>query len=223
MDEKQIGVRLIDWKIPVFTVLILMTGSCLFAFSRAQKAIEEVKKAVPRFAEVVPGIYRCGLLQEDVAPYLKEMGVKTVLSFHDDRTIAKDEESFLKDSGINMVWLPLQGFDRPSDDLTEKALKLMSTSELQPVLVHCKRGAERTGLIVGLYRIKYQKWTAEQARQEMKTFGFREFWYGHLKQYLYDYAKKQASQNVQPIGFWEELKINTLYYLYKVKKLNPFD
>ena len=44
----------------------------------------------------------------------------------------------------------------------------------KPVLIHCRHGSDRTGLIVALYRILYQNWTKEDALEEMLKGG-----YGH--------------------------------------------
>jgi hypothetical protein len=38
--------------------------------------------------------------------------------------------------------------------------------------VHCEHGQDRTGLIIGAYRVKVEHWTKEQAYQEMLRFGF---------------------------------------------------
>lgn len=42
----------------------------------------------------------------------------------------------------------------------------------KPVLVHCKHGADRTGLIVAMYRIVFQNWTKEEALDELLHGGF---------------------------------------------------
>lgn len=38
--------------------------------------------------------------------------------------------------------------------------------------VHCERGQDRTGLIVGVYRVKVEHWTKADAYQEMLKHGF---------------------------------------------------
>jgi hypothetical protein len=38
--------------------------------------------------------------------------------------------------------------------------------------IHCTHGQDRTGLIVGEYRIRSCGWTKELARKEMKEYGF---------------------------------------------------
>ncbi|MCW9717530.1 tyrosine-protein phosphatase [Avibacterium sp. 21-599] len=42
------------------------------------------------------------------------------------------------------------------------------------VLVHCYHGADRTGIVLAMYRIIFENQTVEQARYEMKYGG-----YGH--------------------------------------------
>ena len=41
-----------------------------------------------------------------------------------------------------------------------------------PVLVHCRHGADRTGLIIAIYRILYQNWTVDEAKDELINGGF---------------------------------------------------
>jgi protein tyrosine/serine phosphatase len=53
------------------------------------------------------------------------------------------------------------------------ALKLIKSAEGRgPVLVHCKHGADRTGVVIAMYRILYQGWTKEQAVDEMENGGY---------------------------------------------------
>jgi protein-tyrosine phosphatase len=40
-----------------------------------------------------------------------------------------------------------------------------------PVLIHCKAGSDRAGIMIALYRIKFHGWSIEEARQEMLRHG----------------------------------------------------
>jgi hypothetical protein len=52
-------------------------------------------------------------------------------------------------------------------------LDLMSQGdEAHPVFVHCQKGEDRTGLVVGLYRVLNQKWAPQDAWNEMFKFGY---------------------------------------------------
>jgi protein tyrosine/serine phosphatase len=40
-----------------------------------------------------------------------------------------------------------------------------------PVLVHCAKGRERTGVLAAVYRITFHGWSAEQAIREAHAHG----------------------------------------------------
>lgn len=44
--------------------------------------------------------------------------------------------------------------------------------------MHCRHGADRTGIIIAMYRVIYQDWEIETARAEMKQggYGFHKIW-----------------------------------------------
>lgn len=50
-------------------------------------------------------------------------------------------------------------------------LKEMSNPANQPVYVHCQHGHDRTGMIIALYRVKYEHMPVAQAYQEMLDMG----------------------------------------------------
>lgn len=53
------------------------------------------------------------------------------------------------------------------------ALKILNAEMAKgPVLVHCLHGSDRTGAVIAMYRILYQRWSKEQAIDEMKNGGF---------------------------------------------------
>jgi protein tyrosine/serine phosphatase len=74
-----------------------------------------------------------------------------------------------------------------------------------PMLIHCKAGLHRTGLLAALYRVEYQGWTVNDAYREMKAQGFGDKACTeanlYVKQYLLDYQPRwQESQVHQEIG-----------------------
>ena len=54
-----------------------------------------------------------------------------------------------------------------------------------PVLVHCNHGADRTGLILALYRTLYDGWSKGAAVEEMLhgEFGFHAVW-GNIPEFI---------------------------------------
>ena len=44
----------------------------------------------------------------------------------------------------------------------------------KPILIHCRYGADRTGVVMAMYRIIFANWTKEQALDELENgnYGF---------------------------------------------------
>jgi len=57
-----------------------------------------------------------------------------------------------------------------------QTLKIIREHQKQgAVLIHCYHGADRTGIMVAMYRIIYHNWTIEQAKKEYKEFFLSDF------------------------------------------------
>jgi protein tyrosine/serine phosphatase len=65
-----------------------------------------------------------------------------------------------------------------------KALKIIA-SRKGAILIHCRHGSDRTGLIVAMYRLVFQNWSKKDAIDEMlsKQFGFHGI-YKNLVRYI---------------------------------------
>ena len=193
-----------------------------FAFSQKEAALEKLKEKAVNFHEAAPGVYRSGLISEEATPYLKELGIKTVVSFDNNKKRAGVEEERLKRLGIDLIPIPWSGWDYPSDEVISKAIELIESPERRPILVHCKHGQERTGVAIASWRIAKQGWAVREAYQEMKAHGFRSFQYGHLKEYVYDFARRQGDGAAKIENKWEQMKTRALSFFYQLRKANPF-
>lgn len=113
------------------------------------------------------GLYRSALPDTEAYPLLQELGIKTVINFYQ-----RSDASWLSDPYIHQVQLPLHT-DRIGDaDALEVLRNVRQAQAYGPVLIHCKHGQNRTGLVAALYRVVYQGWTKEQALAEMRFGGF---------------------------------------------------
>jgi protein tyrosine/serine phosphatase len=136
---------------------------------------------IDNFAEVSPGIYRGGAPSDAGTAYLASLGVKTDIDLESFRwPVIWDEEHDGNRFGIELVNEPLFSFPgilhyiQPpiTDERIDEILGLLSNDTGQPVFVHCKKGMDRTGLVVGLYRVLIEKWEPAQAWAEMLKFGY---------------------------------------------------
>jgi len=194
----------------------------LFADTSQETKIAQLERAIFNFQEIEPGIYRSGRLPRETYPYLKKAGITTIINFIDKKKEAEKEKSELAHLGIKTVSIPWNGFDYPKDQDVDTFLNVMKDPANRPVLVHCKRGAERTGLMIACWRIAEQGWKVEDAYQEMVRNRFRWFWYGHLKKYLYEFAKRHGQKPAKSTNIWGRLKTNVLYGIYRFRKLASF-
>lgn len=98
---------------------------------------------------------------------LEAMGVKTVISL---RAHHSDKDK-LAGTKLASVSIPMDTW-HPTDKQVVQFLRVATDAKQQPVFVHCQHGADRTGLMCGIYRVAVCGWTKEEAIKEMTQGGF---------------------------------------------------
>jgi tyrosine-protein phosphatase SIW14 len=126
------------------------------------------EKGVPNFGEVTSTLYRGGLLNTTGLKALAKMGVKVVVDTHANDA---SEEKEVKSLGMEYVAIPWH-CPWPHDEVFAKFLKVLQENKGKKVFVHCRLGDDRTGMMVAAYRMAEEGWTADEAMNEMRTFGF---------------------------------------------------
>ena len=125
-------------------------------------------KGVPNFGEVTPNLYRGGLLQKQGLKALKQIGINVVI---DNRRDDKRERKLVEDLGMEYIAIPWH-CPWPKDEVFARFLKVVHDNGGKKIFVHCRLGDDRTGMMVAAYRMAEQGWTAEEAMNEMRSFGF---------------------------------------------------
>lgn len=109
--------------------------------------------------------------------------MKTVIDLRRaDEHSTEEEAKAVQAAGMKYVNVPMKGVVAPSEDQISKVLSLLLNSP-DPVFVHCKRGADRTGTIVACYRMTHDRWNNKQALSEAKALGMAWTQFG-LKSYI---------------------------------------
>jgi protein tyrosine phosphatase (PTP) superfamily phosphohydrolase (DUF442 family) len=186
------------WKLLIATLLVLIGAiALLLAISRGTSKIDNarekryrlerppewarpiVKDGLPNFHKVSQDLYRGAQPTAAGVGQLRDMGIKTIInlrSFHSD----KDE---IGDIEIGYEHIFMKSW-HPEEEEIVKFLKIVTDKEKTPVFVHCRYGADRTGLMCAIYRVAVCGWSKESAADEMVYggFGFHPIWKN-----LYDY------------------------------------
>lgn len=152
--QRRDGRWLPKWVGPVATALAV-AGFCLWLY---EEALEDV--LVPRnFGQVQPGLYRSGLISEQLmAPTLHQNDIDVIVALTaedpaDPRFLAEERAS--RRLGIERFHYPLAG--NGTGDPMEYSAAITKVVESRKVgknvLVHCAAGAERAGGTIALYRV----------------------------------------------------------------------
>lgn len=134
------------------------------------------------FFKVSDALYRGEQPDEAGFASLKAAGIRTVVNL---RTLRTDKEG-TKENGLKYFHITFQPWNAENEEVAE-FLRIVTDPENQPVFVHCRHGADRTGVMVAAYRIVVQGWSREDAIEEMTKggFGFHSVW-----QNLVDYVEE---------------------------------
>ena len=119
--------------------------------------------------QMSPTLYRSALPDSNAQPQLEKLQIATVINF-----LPESDSTWLKNPGVTQVQLPYRTNHVDDQDVLA-ALRAIQTAQAKgPVLMHCKHGADRTGLMSAMYRVVVQDWSKEDALKEMTQGGFGE-------------------------------------------------
>lgn len=116
---------------------------------------------------ITPTLYRSRQPDAQALPLLNKLGIVTVVNF-----IKESDSKWLSDPAVTQVQIPLQTVHIDDADVIQSLHAIEDAQKKGPVLMHCKHGQDRTGLIAAMYRIVVQDWTKEAAIAEMTQGGF---------------------------------------------------
>ena len=170
------------WLMGVALAALLVAGP--FVYFRTEYSHHK------RLRTVDPGVlYRSGqMTAEGYRDAVAQYGFRTIIncqnefpdpdltaSFWDRRTIRESE--VCRELGVRYVHLdPDLCADRTNSAARPQAidqfLTIIDDPAARPVLLHCKAGLHRTGILAAVYRMEYQGWGPHRALAELKAHGF---------------------------------------------------
>jgi hypothetical protein len=144
-------------------------------------------------AHVSGNIYRGSTPKTEGFPELKKLGIDVVIFFDDPQRIIDKEKEQVEANGMTFISIPWNAAHDPPRLCVVSFFAALRDNEGKKVFVNDLRGAERTGLMIGLYRIVHDHWTAEQAVAEMNDFHYLRHLMPHLARYVEAFPALLAS------------------------------
>lgn len=158
------------------SLYVVMTTFLFIPLSQAQESTTDPSPRPSPWAhsvntgynlyQMTPMLYRSK--QPDIAamPLIQGLHIVTVVN------LIKEPDDWLSDPAISKVQIPIKT-KFISDAEVLQALRAIQVAERKgPVLIHCKHGLDRTGLISAMYRVVIQGWSKQAALDEMSQGGF---------------------------------------------------
>ena len=124
------------------------------------------------FAMVYPSVYRSSFPSKKHYPFLRSLGLKTVLTLVQD-DYPEANRNFFRGEGIAFHQIGIPGNKEPfltiPDSSIRAALAIVLDARNHPLLIHCNKGKHRTGCLVGCLR-KMQCWSETAIIDEYRRF-----------------------------------------------------
>lgn len=157
-------------------VLLISTifAQCKLPGSTAEMA---AKQDLPNFHEVHEFLYRGGEPTDRGLEELKQKNVETVIDLRATSERTAQEKRFAEKLGMRYINLPMDS-SAPSKKAIDEFLAAVeeaqksSAAEHPAVYVHCQHGSDRTGCLVGVWRVTHDGWDYPRAYEEMRKYYF---------------------------------------------------
>ena len=118
-----------------------------------------------------------------------KLGIQSVINL---RFFDRNDDDHLKVHGLTLLNRPLLSWSIKPKEIAEILYLIEKQQQNGAVLIHCYHGADRTGLIAGMYRIIYQGWSVEEAKAEMQhgPYGYHSIWKNIAKLFTEEKVKQ---------------------------------
>nr|HEV7954813.1 tyrosine-protein phosphatase [Candidatus Acidoferrales bacterium] len=141
-------------------------------------------QGVPNAGSVTGTLFRGAQPTGNAFADLQKLGMNIVVDFRGEGGEVTAEKKSVESLGMKFVSLPWSGGSIPTRDEILTFFTLLRDNPDKKIFIHCEYGADRTGVMIALFRIAVDHWTPEQAISEMKDFHYHSFMLPHLAKYV---------------------------------------
>ncbi len=182
----------------------LLAGSCapsLHLTNPFSESHEWFGDGLPNLKRVDDRLYRGGQPSREGLKRLKEMGVKTVVNLRSSQGVKDRESEECRKLGLHYEQLRMPAFSDVPEAVVKRFFELVENPDLSPVFIHCLTGTDRVNVLAALFRIRYDRWTADQAYEEMKKTGFNQTMSQYRKfVYAFELREREAAMRANDSG-----------------------
>ena len=173
---------------------VSLTRTSAGAAPPVQPGIAVAQRLIPRFLQVDDRLFRGGQPDRKGLEALSALGVHTIVNLRAEH----DERHLVEQLGLKYVHIPIGPSPfgvaiRFPESALRKFFDVVDDPGSGRVFVHCLRGADRTGVLVGAYRITRERWDADAAYREARQIGMR-WWYRGFRAQLYELAAPEGAR-----------------------------
>jgi protein tyrosine phosphatase (PTP) superfamily phosphohydrolase (DUF442 family) len=133
------------------------------------------RKDLPNFHEVHPFLYRSGQPSLEGMKEIKDKGISTIIDLRAPSEGKFEESAIAQQMGIKYINLVMSS-KPPTKQQVETFLDTVKDAQAHPekgaVLVHCAHGSDRTGCMIGIWRVTQEGWPYDKAYAEMRKYWF---------------------------------------------------
>lgn len=128
-----------------------------------------LQHGVPNLAQVEEGVWRGGQPTAEGWAYLRSLGVHTSIKLN---PVSEGSDDLAISNNIAVLYFPISTIQQTLDEPKEETVYGAALSITNGTFVHCTKGEDRTGLVIGVYQVRVRHWTKEAAFKEMMAHGF---------------------------------------------------
>lgn len=152
------------------------------------------------FHEVIAGqLYRSSQLTEkQLSEYVTANGIKTIINLRGENGRSawyRNETATAEKLGVQHLDFGMSAYKQLGPERVAKLIQIMRDAP-KPILLHCKSGADRTGLAAAIYVNRVAGMDEDTAEQQLSI------WFGHVGiPYLSSaYAMDRTWENIESTG-----------------------